>query len=143
MAISEKDLLKKLSEMDEADLLEMALNLEKLQTALQHKKRPETNDELHDWVLQATGINIPRVAATPDTNAPFEWFSDLFFERERAVLVVASRGSGKSFLSALFNFTMCYWFKEVECMSVGAIEGQGLRTYTITLVLFKISPLIS
>ncbi len=130
MAISEKDLLKKLSEMDEADLLEMALNLEKLSDGpTASEKRPETDDELHDWVLQATGINIPRVAATPDTNAPFEWFSDLFFERERAVLVVASRGSGKSFLSALFNFTMCYWFKEVECMSVGAIEEQAKNVY--------------
>ena len=116
--------------MDEDELLEMAMNLEKVSEGTSAStKRPETDDELHQWVIDATGVNIPRVPASAETNAPFEWFSDLFFGRVEAALVVASRSSGKSFLSALFNFTMCYWYKENQCMTVAAIQEQAKNVY--------------
>jgi len=122
--------LEDLAKMSEEEVRDFARRLDKILDEPEAEgERPETDDELHAWVLKATGVNIPRVPATPDTNAPFEWFADLFFEREDAVLVVASRGSGKSYLSALFNFTMCYWFPEADCMSIGAIEEQAKNVY--------------
>lgn len=96
-------------------------------------KRPETDDELHKWIIEATGINITRTAASPDTNAPFEWFSDMFFGRVSSALVIGSRGSGKSFLAALLLFALCYWYEDIECLSVGAIEIQAKRVYAHVL----------
>jgi hypothetical protein len=121
---------KQLSNLDEDELREWAKNLDKLsEGAGASTKRPETDDELHQWLIDAVGINMPRVAATAETNAPFEWFADLFFGRVTSALVMGSRGSGKSFCAALLNFTLCYWFEEIECMSVGAIEVQAQRVY--------------
>jgi hypothetical protein len=124
------DIEKQLSGLDDDELLKFAKNLEKLSGGPSASmKRPETDDELHQWLIDAVGVNMPRVAATPDTNAPFEWFADLFFARVTSALVMGSRGSGKSFCAALLNFSLCYWYPEIECMSVGAIEIQAKRVY--------------
>jgi hypothetical protein len=121
---------KQLANLDEDELREWAKNLDKLSGGPSaSSKRPETDDELHQWLIDAVGVNMPRVAAHKDTNAPFEWFADLFFGRVTSALVMGSRGSGKSFCAALLNFTLCYWYEEIECMSVGAIEVQAQRVY--------------
>jgi hypothetical protein len=128
--ISVEDLKKQLENLDEDEILSMAKNLEKLSEGpTETHKRPETDDELHQWILDAVGINIPRVAATEATNSPFEWMADLFFGRVTSALVLGSRGSGKSFCAALLNFALCYWYPDIECMSVGAIEIQAKRVY--------------
>ena len=128
--INAEDLKKQLEGLDEDEILAMARNLDKLSEGpAQTNKRPETDDELHQWIIDAVGINIPRVAATDNTNAPFEWMADLFFGRVNSALVLGSRGSGKSFCAALLNFALCYWYPDIECMSVGAIEIQAKRVY--------------
>jgi hypothetical protein len=132
MANSKQIALEKaLENLDEEELRDIAYKLENLSASTEaEEKRPETDDELHEWFKKSVGINIPRVAATPDTNAPFEWVSDLFFGREDSALVIGSRGSGKSFLAALLIFAICYWFKDIECMTLGAIEIQAKRVYS-------------
>lgn len=130
MKINPEDLKKQLEGLDEDEILAMAKNLEKLSEGpAETNRRPENDDELHQWIIDAVGINIPRVAASDNTNAPFEWMADLFFGRVNSALVLGSRGSGKSFCAALLNFALCYWYPDIECMSVGAIEIQAKRVY--------------
>lgn len=124
------NLEKHLGDLDEDELRDFAKNLERLSGGPgASAKKPETDDELHQWLLDAVGVNMPRVAAHKETNAPFEWFADLFFGRVTSALVMGSRGSGKSFCAALLNFSLCYWNEDMECMSVGAIEIQAQRVY--------------
>lgn len=122
---------KSLNNLSDEELREIAYKLEALSDGpKQTDKRPETDDELHQWFIEAVGINIPRKPAVPGHQAPFEWVSDLFFGRVSSALVLGSRGSGKSFIAALLLFALCYWYQDIECMTVGAIEIQAKRVYT-------------
>jgi hypothetical protein len=89
-----------------------------------------TDDDLHAWILQELDINVPRKAVCEGHHAPFQFIADLFFDRVDAALVVGSRGSGKSFHAALWNFLNCKLKPGSECLSIGAIEIQAKRVYS-------------
>jgi hypothetical protein len=63
--------------------------------------RPATPDHLWDWVYAFTGVRVARSHVCRDHQPPFDWLSDLCLNRPSQALVLGSRGSGKSFLTAV------------------------------------------
>jgi hypothetical protein len=90
---------------------------------------PQNDDELHAWVEQNLGVNIPRVAVCSDHVAPFTFLADLYFERTSAGLALANRGGSKTFIVACLHFLNSTYKPGCESMSFGATEGQGQRCY--------------
>lgn len=56
---------------------------------------PRTPDELHLFIQVAFGYNVPRKVVVPGHAAPFDFISDLFFQKVKNALAFGSRGSGK------------------------------------------------
>lgn len=56
---------------------------------------PQTDDELHAYIKDSLGIDIPRVAVCEGHDAPFQFVADVYFGRVTAVLVMGARSSGK------------------------------------------------
>lgn len=92
-------------------------------------KSPTTDDELWEWIRDQTGLEIPRVAVCEDHCAPFDFMADAYFDRESALLVLASRESGKSVGCAALNYAFCENYPGAECCSFAAIEAQAKRVY--------------
>src|SRR3982751_3357837 len=83
-------------------------------------KGPQTDDELHAYILEHYGMNIPRVRVCPDHHAPFEAFSNLYFERDNSALWMTNRGGSKTQMAALWHMLSAK-FKACDGISVGAI----------------------
>jgi hypothetical protein len=65
---------------------------------------PPTNDqELHLCIEALFGYSIPRVAVCPTHSPPYQFISDIFFERYLNVIVLANRTGGKTLNVALLN----------------------------------------
>jgi hypothetical protein len=90
---------------------------------------PATDDELHAWVFETFGLDIPRVSVCDGHDAPFKFFSDLYFNRVNSALAMANRGGSKTFLVALLHLTNSKFKPRIESATVGAIEAQALRCY--------------
>ena len=90
---------------------------------------PANDDELHEWVVNEIGVDIPRVRVCPDHKAPFELLADLYFERVDAALALANRGGAKTFIVAVLHFINATYKPGCEGLSFGATEGQGRRCY--------------
>src|ERR1017187_7206076 len=85
-------LRKLLPTLDEAGKKRIGAQLDRLTKVKQAGKgpartsrAPETDDELHAWIIRETGYDIPRVAVCVDHCAPFDFIADAYFERERAL----------------------------------------------------------
>jgi hypothetical protein len=90
---------------------------------------PQTDDELHAYIEEQFGIDIPRTAVCADHCAPFDAFADLYFERVRSALWLAPRGGAKSALGALWNMLSSKFRARCEGLIAGAIEQQSRRCY--------------
>ena len=101
------------------------VDLVALRTALFHV-RPETPDELHAWIRCFLGYAIPRVAVIPGHIAPFDFIAGCFFEDPAFtdVLLIASRGSGKTLATAILNVLEMH-HKKCGIVSIGAILEQA------------------
>jgi hypothetical protein len=100
--------------------------------ALEQRMRlagPNNDDELHKWVVDNLGIDIPRMAVCDNHVSPFQFFSDVYFERVSSALVMANRGGSKTFLVAILHIINSLFRPHCESCSVGAIEAQALRCY--------------
>jgi hypothetical protein len=75
--------------------------------ALLHK--PRNNEELWNCVKINFGVEIPYTATAEWTNAPFQWFSDLFFGRTEQSVALAARNSGKTFLGSKLHYLWNTW----------------------------------
>jgi hypothetical protein len=93
-------------------------------------KGPQTDDELHAYIKEELGIDIPRTAVCPDHNAPFEAVADLFFERISACLIIGSRGGGKTFLIAILHWVNSLFKPGIESCSFAAQERQAHIPYS-------------
>ncbi len=74
-------------------------------------KRPETPDQLHQWLVDVLDVRLPRTPVNPTHTAPFDYLIFTFFEGALDGSAVpasppdcvlwANRGGGKTFLGAL------------------------------------------
>jgi len=110
------------------DLQRLAKNLAELkkQSAV---KGPQTDDELHAWILKHLKMNIPRVAVCDGHQAPFSFIADLYFERVTAAVAMANRGGSKTASSAILHLLNSLFKPGCESLTVGAIEAQSKRAY--------------
>lgn len=118
-------LLEGMSDEDLQELYEMEMELE----ARLSVEGPQTDDELHAWIKQELGIDIPRVAVCEGHDAPFDFVADAFFERVNAILVMGARSSGKTFLVAILHWCNSKFKSGCESCTFGAIEEQSYRAY--------------
>lgn len=118
-------LLSVLSEEELRELLEQTEALEK-ELSLHG---PQNDDQLHAWIKQNVGINIPRNPVCEGHVAPFTFVSDAYFERHGAAVVMANRGGSKTFSVALLHLLNSKFKPGTESATVGAIEQQALRCY--------------
>jgi Intein splicing domain len=95
-----------LSGMSEKEKRDLSLSLMRLGGKKGPEKRaaPTTDDELWSYVQEEIGDEIPRIAVCDDHQAPFDFASDFYFERERALLVCGARESGKTRISSIINY---------------------------------------
>lgn len=92
-------------------------------------KGPQTDDELHAWIKRNLGFDIPRVAVCDGHCAPFDFVSDMYFERETAAVAMANRGGSKTMSSAIIHLLNSLFKPGCEGLTVGAIEAQSKRAY--------------
>jgi hypothetical protein len=119
----------KMSDQEKRDLI---LSMRRLggKKGTQKRKVPETDDELHEWILVETGYNIPRVAVCEDHQAPFDYVSDYYFERENAILVIGGRESAKTLNTAIANFVFAETKPGCEVCTFADIEQQSNKSYS-------------
>ncbi len=108
----------------------LLLTLDALSKQETEFSKPKDDDELHHWIKENLGVDIPRVSVCVDHDAPFDVISDLFFDRVQSAIVVANRGGGKTESAALWQFLNMRFIPEVACISVGAQDIQAKRAYS-------------
>lgn len=109
-------------------LVEMAKTVVHLKKSLR-KAGPKTDDELWQWVKDELGIEIARVSVCEGHDAPFDFLAAAYFDRFPAILVMANRGGGKTFLVALLHWINSEFKPGIESATFGATEAQSLRCY--------------
>jgi hypothetical protein len=117
------------------------LELAKMASALEkrvHLAGPRTDDELHDWIHDHLKVDVPRIAVCADHCAPFDFLSDVYFERTLASIAMANRGGAKTFMCAIIHVLNGKFRPGVEMASVGAIEAQARRAYNHVLKLLAV-----
>lgn len=92
-------------------------------------KMPESDDELHAWIVRETGFDIPRVAVCDDHCAPFDFIADAFFERKTALFQLGSREMGKTLGVSILHYCNSVLRPRCESITFGAIEPQARRAY--------------
>lgn len=123
------DLLENLNNLSEEELRELLRAQDALEQRLK-EEGPQNDDELHEWIKHELGVDIPRVSVCRDHVAPFDFLSDLYFERTEAALGVASRGGAKTFIVAILHWINSLFKPGCESCTFGAIEAQGDRAYS-------------
>lgn len=118
-----------LSKMSDEELQEMFDAQSDLENRLE-EFGPQNDDELHAWMLSELGLDIPRVAVCEDHDPPFDFLSDLYFERTEAALLMANRGGSKTFLVAVLHWLNSKFKPGCESCTFGATEAQSLRAYS-------------
>lgn len=128
-------LMKELDKLDDKELVERFRAFKALQRRLE-EAGPQTRDELHAWLIDTLGLDIPRVSVCPEHDAPFDFLADLFFEETEdgdpvgAALLMANRGGSKTFLVALLHWLNSKFKPGCESCTFGATEAQSLRAYS-------------
>jgi hypothetical protein len=97
--------------------------------ARQGPKMPTNNDELWEFIKERTGFEIPRVAVCEDHQAPFDFMADAFFNRKRAILVLAGREGGKTLGVSIIHVCNAELKPGIESCTFGAILPQAKRAY--------------
>lgn len=115
--------------MSQTELVEYARHLQALQQKLKIDG-PRNDDELHAWVLETIGVDIPRVSVCENHQPPFEFLADLYFERTDSALLMANRGGSKTFLVAILHLVNSKYKPGIEGLTIGAIEAQAKRCYS-------------
>lgn len=96
---------------------------------LSQNKRPETDDELWQFIYETWGIAFPRKHPVEGHNSVFEFVADMFFERESNVVLLANRNGGKTFAVALVAALDSIFKPGCETASVAAIMSQTQKGY--------------
>jgi hypothetical protein len=91
--------------------------------------RPKTARQLKRWIRDYTGIQIPDQAICPDHQSPWECFEAIHLKRPSIALVLGSRGSGKSFLSALDTHLTSRWDPHHDTRVLGGSKAQSVQIY--------------
>jgi hypothetical protein len=133
MAQEEKNKLENvdLSTLSDKEKRDLILSMRRLGGKRGSQKRaiPTTDDELWWLIKEEIGDEIPRVSVCDDHNAPFDFVSDYYFERKRAILVMANREGGKTRSVNIANYLNCEYKPGCEVCVFADIEAQSNKSY--------------
>lgn len=84
-------------------------------------------DHLWNWLKSFTGIELARSAVCEGHDAPFDSFSTVYFDKPSNVLILGSRGSGKSMMSALQGHMACRFARRPHAARImgGSLQQSG------------------
>ena len=91
--------------------------------------RPKTAKQLRRWIRDYTGIKIPHKAVCLDHQSPWECFEAIHLKRPSVALILGSRGSGKSFLSALDTHLTSRWDPDHGTRILGGSKAKSVQIY--------------
>lgn len=117
---------------DEKRAFILSLPKRKLKLSAKSKrvqKRLQTPDELWNWIRDETGLEIPRVAVCEDHCAPFDFIWDAYSNKERSLLLLASREGGKTLGVSVVHFANAETKPGYEGVTFGAILPQAKKAY--------------
>src|SRR5262245_1750471 len=88
------------------------------------------DDELAFFLDEFLQLCNPRQASCPHQIAPFQIVSDLYFDRVRAMLIYASRASGKTLTFAVMNLLDgCFRPEAIDITNAAATRDQAVKCY--------------
>lgn len=99
------------------------------QPSLAREIAPTTPEMLWRWIYAYTGIQVARERVCPEHNTPWDYLRSLYFDRPSLALVLGSRGSGKSFLSALDTHLTSRWHPKHATRILGGSRAQSEQVY--------------
>ncbi len=91
--------------------------------------QPRTEKALRGWIEAYTGVRIAHARVCPEHNTPWDYFTALHLRRPPLVLVLGSRGAGKSFLSALDTHLTSRWNPRHATRILGGSRAQSEQVY--------------
>jgi len=92
-------------------------------------KPSKSPNDLKRWIRKYTGIKISDKAVCEDHQSPWECFRAIHLDRPSIALVLGSRGSGKSFLSALDTHLTSRWDPGHGTRILGGSKAQSAQIY--------------
>ena len=103
---------------------------------------PETDDDLHAWLIEHLSIMVVREPIVDGHSAPFAYVCHAFFEDRspRDCVVWANRGGGKTFYAAVATLLDMVFKPGIEIRILGGSLEQSKRMHAHLRQLFAIEP---
>lgn len=92
---------------------------------------PISEEALRNWLYLYLGVKVSRHKVCPGHDCVWDYFRDLYFKRPPVTLVLGSRGSGKSFLSALNTHITSRWQPRHGTRILGGSRAQSEQVYRV------------
>jgi hypothetical protein len=86
-------------------------------------------DRLHTWLRLFVGIDLAREPVCAGHSAPFDAFSDIYFDKPESSVILGPRGGGKSLMSALQTHLECRFRPRYGARIMGGSEQQSRQIY--------------
>lgn len=90
---------------------------------------PSSPKGLRQWIDAYTGVKIASRSVCQGHSSTWDFFSRVYLERPSLVLVLGSRGGGKSFLSALNSHITSRWNPQHGTRILGGSRSQSEQVY--------------
>lgn len=90
---------------------------------------PKDEFELHEFINLGYKCNIPQKQITSGHKAPFDFISDIYFQRVKNALGFANRNGGKTYNTAILNHLDMTFKPGCEIASAGAVRDQADKCY--------------
>lgn len=88
-----------------------------------------TPDELHRWIIDKTGLSVPRTSVCACHVAPFTYLRNAYFEPAKDQVVWAPRGGGKTSLAAVATLLDLLHKPGCQVRILGGSLEQSLRMW--------------
>lgn len=126
--LDERALKKLLRKLDPDVLVEAIANYEDI-AAARAKLGPQTKEELWQHFKTRYNVELSTVAVCEGHTSQLDLVWEVYAFKVFNVLWVLSRGSGKTFLMALTDYTQCEFYPGFESFTIGPGKNQGERKY--------------
>lgn len=93
------------------------------------KKRPKTDKELREYLRDVMGLTYPTRATREDHCSPFDFISDVWFERVDKALIRANRGGSKTNSFAALCVLKTVHMPGYDIVYIGGSEEQSKQGY--------------
>src|SRR4051812_25940975 len=95
-------------------------------------QRPDTREDLWQWIEAFTTIHLPETPICPHHNTPLDYLAHAFFESasETDAVVWACRGGGKTMIGAVATLLDMLFKPGIQIRILGGSKDQSSRMYT-------------